>query len=311
MKAAPPPEAAERSLEPPAFHQKRAASTALALSRGLPVLGTYLLLLLGSLLFVTPFLFALSSSLKKLDAVYAYPPNLWPGVPQWGNYAKAVTLLPFGLFLANSVLVTAACVIGQLLTGALVAYSFARLRWPGRDLMFVVLLSTMMLPGQVTMIPTFIMWTHLRDLTGIDWVGTFKPLIVPAFLGGAPVYIFLMRQFFKGIPLELEEAARIDGCGTGQIFMRIVLPLSRPVLATVGVFSFIAHWHDFMGPLIYLDRVEMYTLQLGLRMFQTVNGSFAHYLMAASMLVLLPVLVLFFLAQRQLVRGIALSGIKG
>jgi multiple sugar transport system permease protein len=145
----------------------------------------------------------------------------------------------------------------------------------------------------------------------VDWVGTFKPLIVPAYLGGAPVYIFLMRQFFKGIPLELEEAARIDGCSTLQIFRRIVLPLSRPVLATVGVLSFIAHWHDFMGPLIYLDRVETYTLQLGLRMFQTVNGGFTHYLMAASMLVLLPVLVLFFFAQRQLVRGIALTGIKG
>jgi multiple sugar transport system permease protein len=273
--------------------------------------GTYALLILGCLLFVTPFLFALSASLKKLDGVYAYPPSLLPGTPQWSNYTRAVTLLPFGLFLANSALVTAACVLGQLLSGALVAYSFARLRWPGRDLMFVVLLSTMMLPGQVTMIPTFIMWTHLRELTGVDWVGTYKPLILPAFLGGAPVYIFLMRQFFKGIPLELEEAARIDGCNTFQIFRRIVLPLSRPVLATVGVLSFIGHWHDFMGPLIYLDRVEMYTLQLGLRMFQTVNGSFIHYLMAASMLVLLPVLILFFLAQRQLVRGIALSGIKG
>jgi multiple sugar transport system permease protein len=275
------------------------------------MVATYLLLAVGAVVFATPFLFALSASLKKLNGVYAYPPTLLPGHPQWSNYTRAVTLLPFGLFLANSCLVTAACVLGQLLSGALVAYSFARLRWPGRDVMFVVLLSTMMLPGQVTMIPTFIMWTHLREITGIDWVGTYKPLIVPAYLGGAPVYIFLMRQFFKGIPLELEEAARIDGCSTGQIFRRIVLPLSRPVLATVAVLSFIGHWHDFMGPLIYLDRVETYTLQLGLRMFQTVNGGFTHYLMAASMLVLLPVLILFFLAQRQLVRGITLTGIKG
>jgi multiple sugar transport system permease protein len=271
----------------------------------------YVLLLLGSALFVMPFLFALSSSLKKLDGVYAYPPSLWPAQPQWSNYARAVTLLPFGRFLLNSCFLTVACVVGQLLSGALVAYSFARLRWPGRDLMFIVLLSTMMLPGQVTMIPTFIMWTHLRDLTGIEWVGTYKPLIIPAYLGGAPVYIFLMRQFFKGIPLELEEAARIDGCSTLQIFRLIVLPLSRPVLATVAVLSFIAHWHDFMGPLIYLDRVESYTLQLGLRMFQTVNGGFTHYLMAASILALLPVLVLFFFAQRQLIRGITLTGIKG
>ncbi len=281
------------------------------LAKWAPRVLTYALLLLGCVMFLTPFLFALSASLKRLDGVYAYPPTLWPRHPQWSNYRSAVTLLPFGLFLANSCMLTVACVVGQLLTGALVAYSFARLRWPGRDAMFVVLLSTMMLPGQVTMIPTFIMWTHLRAITGIDWVGTYRPLIVPAFLGGAPVYIFLMRQFFKGIPLELEEAARIDGCSTLGVFRRIVLPLSRPVLATVGVLAFIGQWHDFMGPLIYLDRVETYTLQLGLRMFQTVNGGFTHYLMAASMLVLLPVLVLFFVAQRQLVQGIALSGIKG
>ena len=271
----------------------------------------YLLLGIGSVIFITPFLFALSSSLKKLDAVYAYPPTLIPNPPQWSNYAKAVSVLPFGQFLMNSLFLTLACVAGQLISGAMVAYSFARLRWPGRDTMFLVLLSTMMLPGQVTMIPTFILWTHLRDLTGVDWVGTFKPLIVPAFLGGAPIYIFLMRQFFKGIPVELEEAARIDGCSTVQIFWRVALPLSKPVLTTVAVLAFIAHWHDFMGPLIYLDRVETYTLQLGLRMFQTVNGGFTHYLMAASMLVLLPVLVIFFVAQRQLVQGISMTGIKG
>jgi ABC-type glycerol-3-phosphate transport system permease component len=271
----------------------------------------YLILIVGSILFITPFLFALSASLKKLDGVYAYPPAIVPIPPQWSNYGKAVSYLPFGQFLGNSVFLTLMCVLGQLLSGALVAYSFARLRWPGRDFIFVVLLSSMMLPGQVTMIPTFIMWTHLRDVTGMDWVGTYKPLIVPVFLGGAPVYIFLMRQFFKGIPVEMEEAARMDGCSTLQIFGWIMLPLSKPVLTTVAVLSFIAHWHDFMGPLIYLDRVEMYTLQLGLRMFQTVNGGFTHYLMAASMLVLLPVLILFFVAQRQLVQGITMTGIKG
>ena len=271
----------------------------------------YLVLILLSALFITPFLFALSASLKKLDALYAYPPTLLPNPPQWINYQKAVTALPFGQFLLNSVFLTLSCVAGQLLSGALVAYSFARLRWPGRDLLFLVLLSTMMLPGQVTMIPTFILWTHLRDFTGIDWVGTYKPLIIPSFLGGAPIYIFLMRQFFKGLPVELEDAARMDGCSTLQIFWLVALPLSRPVLTTVAVLSFIGHWHDFMGPLIYLDRVETYTLQLGLRMFQTVNGGFTHYLMAASMLVLLPVLILFFVAQKQLVQGITLTGIKG
>jgi ABC-type glycerol-3-phosphate transport system permease component len=266
---------------------------------------TYALLVGLSCVFITPFVWALSASLKKIDGVYAFPPQWIPETVHWENYVKAVTVLPFHVFLKNSLIITFGCLIGQVFTSSLVAYSFARLRWWGRDLFFIVLLSTMMLPGQVTMIPVFILFSKL------GWVGSFKPLIAPAYFGGGAFFIFLMRQFFKTIPLELEDAARIDGCSNFQIFWRIMLPLSKPVLATVALLSFIAHWQQFMEPLIYLSDVEKYTLQLGLRMFQSMYGSFIHYLMAASILVLLPLLVLFFLAQKYFVRGIILSGIKG
>ncbi len=273
---------------------------------------TYAALVGLSALFLVPFLWALSGSVKKLDGFYAYPPTFFPRQLHWENYSKAVTILPFHLFLWNSVVVTVLSLVGQLLCGSLVAYSFARLRWPGRDIFFIILLSTMMLPPQVTIIPQFILWSRLPQWTGLPiGVGSFWPLVLPAFLGGGPVFIFLMRQFFKTLPVEIEDAARIDGCSTSGIYWRLILPLSRPVLATVAVLSFIQHWHDFLGPLIYLDNMDRYTLQLGLRMFQNMYGGFAHYLMAASMLVLLPVLVLFFVAQRYFVRGIVLSGIKG
>jgi len=258
-----------------------------------------------------PFLWALSASFKTNAAIYEFPPQLIPRPPHPENYTTAITVLPFWQFTLNSLIISLACVAGQLLSGSAVAYSFARLRWPGRDFWFVVLLGTMMLPPQVTMVSTFVGWTQLRNFTGIEWVDTFKPLIIPSFLGGSGMLIFLMRQYFKTLPLELEDAARIDGCGTWGTFWRVMLPLSRPVLATVAVLSFIAHWHDFLGPLIYLNSLEKYTIQMGLRMFQDINTSRMNLLMAASVLVLLPVLVLFFSAQRYLVRGIALSGIKG
>lgn len=266
---------------------------------------TYALLLALSVLFILPFAWALSASFKKIDGVYAFPPQWIPETVHWENYVKAVTVLPFHVFLKNSLIITMSCLIGQVFTSSLVAYSFARLRWWGRDFCFIVLLATMMLPGQVTMIPVFILFSKL------GWVGSLKPLIVPAYFGGGAFFIFLMRQFFKTIPLELEDAAKIDGCSHFQIYWRIMLPLSKPVLATVALLSFIQHWQQFMEPLIYLSDVEQYTLQLGLRMFQSMYGSFVHYLMAASILVLLPLLVLFFIAQKYFVRGIILSGIKG
>ncbi len=272
---------------------------------------TYLALGTLGALFLMPFLWALSASFKTNAEIYDFPPRLLPNPFHPENYRIAVSVLPFAQFAVNSLVITVACVIGQLLSGSLVAYSFARLRWPGREFWFVVLLGTMMLPPQVTMVSTFVGWTQLRAVTGVEWVDTFKPLILPSFLGGSAMLIFLMRQFFKTLPPELEDAARIDGCGTWLTFWKVMLPLSRPVLATVAVLSFIAHWHDFLGPLIYLSSVDKYTLQIGLRMFQDINGTRMNLLMAASMIVLAPVLVLFFSAQRYLVRGIVLSGIKG
>jgi multiple sugar transport system permease protein len=271
----------------------------------------YAALTILGVLFVLPFVWALSASFKTNAAVYEFPPTFVPKPFHPENYSTAITVLPFWLFTLNSAIITLSCVLGQLLSGSVVAYSFARLRWPGRDLWFVVLLGTMMLPPQVTMVSTFVGWSQLRNITGIDWVDTFKPLIIPSYLGGSAVLIFLMRQFFKTLPLELDDAARMDGCSTWGTFWRVMLPLSRPVLATVAVLSFIGHWHDFMGPLIYLSSVDKYTLQIGLRMFQDINGARMNLLMAASMVVLLPVLILFFSAQRYFVRGIVLSGIKG
>lgn len=262
-------------------------------------------------LFLMPFVWALSASFKSNAAIYEFPPNFIPNPAHPENYREAFSVLPFWQFAMNSAFITLTCVVGQVLTGSVVAYSFARLRWPGREAWFVVLLGTLMLPPQVTMVSTFVGWTQLRGVTGRDWVDTFYPLIVPSFLGGSGMLIFLMRQFFKTLPLELDDAARIDGCSTWTTFWRVMLPLSRPVLATVAVLSFIGHWHDFLGPLIYLNSVNNYTLQIGLRMFQDINGSRMNLLMAASMIVLLPVLILFFCAQRYLVKGIVLSGIKG
>jgi ABC-type glycerol-3-phosphate transport system permease component len=266
---------------------------------------TYALLVALSCVFIIPFAWAVSASFKKIDGVYMFPPQWIPSPAHWENYREVFAKLPLALFLKNSLIITVGCLIGQVFTSSLVAYSFARLRWWGRDVFFIVLLATMMLPGQVTMIPVFILFSKL------GWVGSFKPLIAPAYFGGGAFFIFLMRQFFKTIPVELEDAAKIDGCTNFQIYWRIMLPLSKPVLATVALMSFIAHWQQFMEPLIYLSDVEKYTLQLGLRMFQSMYGSFIHYLMAASILVLLPLLVLFFLAQKYFVRGIILSGIKG
>jgi multiple sugar transport system permease protein len=195
----------------------------------------------------------------------------------------------------------------SILTSALVAYGFARYRFPGRDLLFILLLSTMMLPYVVTLIPSFLIWRNLR------LIDTYDPLVIGALFGGGPFFIFLMRQFMLGIPVEMEEAARIDGANTWQVFSRIVLPLVRPALLAVGIFSFQGYWNDFLGPLIYLNDMSRYTMTLG--MFFFVGGASEapkwNWLMAMSTLIALPILLVFFLAQRQFIEGITLTGIKG
>lgn len=221
------------------------------------------------------------------------------------NYLEFYQRLPFWAFLGNTLKITGLCIIGQLLSASMVAFGFARLRFPGKNALFVMVLATMMLPGQVTMIPSFILFAKLR------WIDTLRPLIVPSFFGGGAFFIFLLRQFFLSIPGELEDAARIDGCSTFGIYRNVILPLSKPALATVAVFSFMAHWNDFMGPLIYTQSMENKTLALGLYSFKTLYGTEYHLMMAASLIVLLPVLAVFFSAQKYFVQGIIMSGIKG
>ncbi|GIV78983.1 MAG: sugar ABC transporter permease [Litorilinea sp.] len=267
----------------------------------------YTVVTLGAVVLMIPFAWMLSSSLKPLDQVFADPPQWIPNPIQWHNYVDAWTALPFTQFLFNTLFITLLGMAASIFTSALVAYGFARYRFPGRDLLFIVLLSTMMLPYVVTLIPAFLIWRTL------GLINTYDPLVIGSLFGGGPFFIFLMRQFMLSVPLEMEEAARIDGANTFQIFTRIMLPLVRPALLAVGIFSFQGFWNDFLGPLIYLNDLPKYTMTLG--MFFFVGGTSEapkwHWLMAMSTLIALPILVIFFLAQRQFIEGVMLTGLKG
>ena len=255
--------------------------------------------------FLLPFVWSFSASLKSLGKVYEYPPSLWVSQPRWGNYPAALSKLPFAAFMLNTIVLCVASVAGQLLTGSMAGYAFARLRWPGRGMFFVALLASMMLPAQVLLIPHFMLFR------GLDWVNTYKPLIVPSWLGGSAFFVFLFRQFFRAVPVELEEAARLDGASEWQIYWRVFLPLSKPVLITVGLMSFVAVWQEFLAPLIYLSDFNRYPISLGLRMYQTLEGSFVNLLLAASLVASLPLIGLFLLGQRYFTRSLLLTGIKG
>jgi ABC-type glycerol-3-phosphate transport system permease component len=266
----------------------------------------YLVAIALSVAFLFPVVWAFGASLKPLREVYRFPPSFFVWPPRWSNYPEALSKLPFARFIANTFVITLGAATGQVLSASLVGYAFARLRWKGREFWFVCLLATMMLPGQVLLIPHYLLFRNL------GWVNTYKPLIVPAWLGGGAFFIFLFRQFFKSIPRELEDAARIDGAGELRIYTHIFLPLSKPILITVAVMAFIAHWKEFMMPLIYLSDYERYPIALGLRMYQQVEGgSFIHYLMAASVVALFPLLLLFFVAQRYITKALLLTGSKG
>jgi ABC-type sugar transport system, permease component len=266
--------------------------------------GIFLVLVFGAALFSVPFLWTVSTALKTNEQVFAVPPRWIPDPVEWSNFRRAWTELPFPTFVFNTVLVTVVSTFGQVLSASLVAYGFARFKWRGRNALFYLMLSTMMLPSQVTMIPVFLFW---RQLNLID---TFAPLIVPAFFGGGAFTIFLLRQFFLTIPRELDEAAMIDGASPFRIWWSVLLPLARPALITVVLFSFIGHWDDFMGPLIYLNSMEKYTVSIGLRMFQDMFGTQLELLMAASLIHILPTVILFFVAQRYFIKGIAMTGLK-
>jgi multiple sugar transport system permease protein len=258
------------------------------------------------ILFLAPFAWMISASLKTLPEIQKIPQPLLPKVPQWSNYWIAWTSLPFTRWLINTSIITLTSIIGTLLSCSLAAYGFAFSRFPGRNILFVVLLASMMLPYHVRLIPTFLIFQYL------GWINTFLPLTVPTFFGVA-FYIFLLRQFFLTLPKELNDAALIDGCNSFGIYCRIILPLSGPALAAVTALTFIDNWNDFLGPLVYLRQDSMLTLSVGLRMFlnfQEGTGDL-QLMMAASVATLLPILVVFFLAQKHFVEGVTFTGLKG
>lgn len=264
----------------------------------------YAVLIIGSAISLIPFLWMLSSSFKDPAYIFSDPIQWIPKPWLWANYAKAFERMPFALYTWNTVEITSLSLIGQLISCSLVAFGFARMRFPGRDVLFVVLLSTMMLPAQVTMIPVF------KIFATVGWYDTFLPLIVPSFFG-APFFIFLLRQYLMTIPREMDEAARIDGASTWQVYRHILLPQMKPALATVSIFAFMGSWNDFLGPLIFLDSPAKRTLALGLYAFQGQYAVDWNYLMAASTVVMLPLLIIFIIGQKYFIQGVVVSGVKG
>ncbi len=265
----------------------------------------YVLAIPLAILFVLPFLWMLSTSFKLNKEVFVYPPQWIPSVFHFENYSEALALAPFDLYLRNTLFVTIGNVIGNLLSCTLAGYGFARLRARGSNFLFLLMLSTLMLPTWVTLIPQYVLFNAL------GWGNSFAPLMVPPWFGW-PFFIFLLRQFFMTIPKELEEAARLDGASTFGILWHVIVPLSKPALATVAVLGFIGNWNNFFSPLIYLRDPNMYTLTIAVQRFRGQYGNLnLNYMMAVSVLVVIPIILIFFLAQRFLIRGIVMTGLKG
>jgi multiple sugar transport system permease protein len=263
----------------------------------------YVALILGSLWALFPFLWMISTSLKSDQQVLIYPPVWFPNPPVWGNYSTVMQLLPFGRFLFNTAIVAITVTILELITSSLAGYAFARLRFPGRDKLFLLYLGTLMIPGQVTIIPNFLLMSWL------GWVDSYAALIIPASFSAFGT--FLLRQFFMSIPPELEQAARVDGCSFFGIYRRIIIPLSGPALATLAVFAFMTQWNAFLWPLIVTNKEMMRTLTVGIRYFgDDAPGQF-NYLMAGTVMSIIPILALFLALQRYFVRGIAMTGLGG
>lgn len=272
--------------------------------RGFGLAVIYLLLVAGGGVFALPFLWMVRTALMDYVQVQRLPLEWIPNPIRWENFRESLSFMDFPVLLRNTLVITVLVIIGQVLSCSLVAFGFARLEFPGREFLFIVLLSTMMLPVMVTEIPRFILFRHF------GWIDTILPLVVPAYFG-APFFIFLLRQFFKSVPKDLDDAARIDGCSAWRIWWQIMMPLSKPVLAVVVIFGFIWTWNDFWGPLIYLRTADKKTLSLGLQVFQGIYQTYYHYLMAASLVVLSPVLVIYVFCQRYFTRGIVMTGLKG
>lgn len=262
------------------------------------------ILLAGAIIIIIPLLWTLCMAVKPDSEIYTM--NFFPSKVELGNFARAMTSIPFFLYLKNTLLILIPVLIGTLFSSAIVAYGFSRFNFKGKRVWFLILLATMMLPGQITMIPQFLIFRYM------GWVDTTLPLIVPAFFGGGAFNIFLLRQFMSGIPKDFDEAARIDGAGPIRIFLKIVMPMCKPVLTAVAIFTFMGVWNDFNTPLIYLYDSRKFTLALGLSFFKGMYTSQWNQLMAATVLVMLPILILFFIAQQYIIDGISISsGTKG
>jgi multiple sugar transport system permease protein len=259
----------------------------------------------GALLMAVPFLWMVSTSLKVESQIWLFPPQWIPNPLRWQNYTEALTILPFGRYALNTVFVTVLTTLGVVLSSSLCAYGFARIQFPGRDLVFMIILSSIMIPYAVLLIPQYIMFRSL------GWLDSYLPLWVPPWFGGGAFNIFLLRQFFRTIPAELSDAARIDGASELGIYWRVIMPLAGPALATVAIFTVLNTWNDFLGPLVYISSQDKFTLALGLAQFRGLYATQWQYLMAASTVVVVPTLLLFLLAQRYFVQGIVLTGLKG
>ena len=264
----------------------------------------YLTLAAVAAVLIIPLLWMLSASLKGNEEIFAIPPTWIPKEIRWENYADVFDRLPFLAYLRNTTFITTLTIVGTVFSSSLVAYAFACLRWPGRDKLFIFVIATMMLPLHVIMIPLFVIFKELH------WLNTYKPLIVPAFLGGGAFNIFLLRQFFLTIPGELFDAARIDGCSEWRLYWSIAMPLARPALITVAILTFMFSWNDFLGPLIYLSDQAKNTLALGLALFVGQHQTEWGILMAASIIMMIPMVLIFFFFQRYFIQGFTMSGLK-
>ena len=265
----------------------------------------YLIVGLLAFVCVIPLYWMVRSSFMKNTEIYILDPFIfWPKEMFWENYAEAVKAANFGTYAINTVIIVGGCLVGTLLTASMAAYAFSRVKWKGRGFCFAMILTTMMLPSSVTLIPQFLIWRNF------NMVDTFWPLILPSFLGGGAFNIFLLRQFFLGIPTELDEAARIDGANAMQIFFKIILPLSRSAIIVVGLFTFLNNWNDFFGPIIYLNSKEHYTLALGLLQLKGDYSTKWNLLMAGSTIVAAPCILLYLVGQKYLIEGISMTGLK-
>lgn len=270
----------------------------------LEVMVLYAFLVVLAVLFVLPIFYLFMGSFKAESELFRVPFKWLPDKFQLGNYINMFQSIPFFHYLKNTMIIVVCNIAGSLISCSLVAYGFSRLRWPGRDKVFILVLVTMILPYQVTLVPLFLMFTKM------GWIGTFLPLTVTCFFGN-PFFIFLLRQFFTGIPQDISEAARIDGAGEFKIFSSLIIPMAKPALTTVAIFAFIRSWNDFMGPLVFLGKDDLYTLSLAASMLKSNLDPNWSMLLALGAVMILPVLVLFFVMQKYFIQGIAMSGIKG